>query len=289
MANRLGRALSSAVVSCVIAATGRAEPLSGGELYRDNCASCHGSDGRGDGPDAALLLTAPRNLRDGILNSHSTAEIEARVLDGRRKALELDLTALRAHAADTDAVVTYLQRLPAVEWKAADPGRTLFNERCAPCHGSFGHPPVVLPPGVRPPRELADPAFQRATAEPDMVIAVRHGRAAMPALTPRLTEEQARQVAAFVRLLSPGYATYTQYCAPCHGDHGIGAGSFAESVPAPTVSFDRAYFARHDTEQIQRSVWHMLESHRPAMPHFRGTLSEADVRAIIGYLRAQGR
>jgi mono/diheme cytochrome c family protein len=107
----------------------------------------------------------------------------------------------------------------------------------------------------------------------------------MPGLTPRLSEAQAHDVAAFVRLLSPGYVVYSQYCAQCHGNRGIGVGSFAESFPAPTVVFDRAYFAHHDADQLRVAVWHMLQQHQPAMPHFRGALSEAEAAAIVRYLR----
>src|SRR5262249_44360344 len=132
--------------------------------------------------------------------------------------------------------------------------------RCAPCHGAFGRPgpDAPLPAGVRRPRDLGDPAFQRSASDDEMLVAVQHRRAGMPALTPPLTDEQARQVLAFMRVLSPGYATYTTYCAQCHGDHGIGVGSFGETYAAPTVIFDKSYFARQSGEDIRRSIWHML-------------------------------
>jgi mono/diheme cytochrome c family protein len=287
MTSRRLRAFALVSLSWLVAATGRAEPLDGRMLYLQQCARCHGMSGKGDGPDAALFSSPPSNLRAGFLDTHSTADVVRRVLDGRREQLALDLPDLRAHAADTETVVAYLQRLPDIDWPVVDAGQTLFVARCADCHGVFGRPgpDVALPPGVRRPRDLSDPAFQRATSEADMIIAVRHGRDGMPALTPRLSEEQARQAAAFVRLLSPGYLTYASYCAPCHGDHGIGTGSFAESYAAPTVIFDAAYFARRDPEELRASAWHMLRAHRPAMPHFRGTLSEAQARAIVAYLK----
>ena len=269
-----------------VAAAG-AERLDGRALYVQQCARCHGASGRGDGPDASLFLKPPRNLRSGFLDAHPTADVVRRVLDSKRDQLALDLPVLRTRAADTEAVLAYMRRLPDIDWSAADPGQTLFIARCTPCHGPTGQPgpATALPPGVRPPRDLSDPAYQHGTSDADMVIAVRHGRAGMPALTPRLTEEQTRQVVAYVRLLSPGYVAYAAYCAQCHGDHGIGAGSFAESYPAPAVIFDRAYFARRDPEQLRMSVWHMLEQHQPTMPHFRRTLSEAEARAIVEYLK----
>lgn len=40
------------------------DPARGRELYATQCASCHGSDGRGDGPAAAALDPAPTDFRD---------------------------------------------------------------------------------------------------------------------------------------------------------------------------------------------------------------------------------
>lgn len=56
---------------------GRANPLgseaamAGAEVYKTNCESCHGSQGLGDGPVAAVLNPAPKNL----------AELQAQVGD----------------------------------------------------------------------------------------------------------------------------------------------------------------------------------------------------------------
>jgi mono/diheme cytochrome c family protein len=54
----------------------------------------------------------------------------------------------------------------------------------------------------------------------------------------------------------------------------------------PTVAFDRSWLARRDPTQLRAAVSHMLEQRTPGMPHFRRTLSEAEVRAILRYLRA---
>jgi mono/diheme cytochrome c family protein len=258
----------------------------GQRLYREGCATCHGDDGRGNGPDAAGLAVQPPNLRDGRLDRYSNAEIVRRILDNRP--LSFDEAAMRARSADVGPLVDYLQRMPDVDWRAADDGAALYGERCEPCHGVYGRPSGPLPPGVRTPRDLSDPAFQRATSDAELVVVVRHGRAGMPALTPRLNEAQAQQVAAFVRLLSPGYVTYSEYCVACHGAHGFGSGSFGESYNAPTVIFDRAYFAHHDPDYVRSKAWHMLDAHQVSMPHFRGALSEAQAQAIVDYLKRHG-
>ena len=57
------------------------------------------------------------------------------------------------------------------------------------------------------------------------------------------------------------------------------------SSPRTTVVFDAAYFRRRDPEQVRAAIWHMLAEQRPAMPHLRSALSDAEARAIITYLR----
>jgi hypothetical protein len=51
------------------------------------------------------------------------------------------------------------------------------------------------------------------------------------------------------------------------------------------VVFDQAYFRDHKPEQIRRAVRHMVDQHKPVMPHFRWDLSEAEARAVIEYLK----
>jgi hypothetical protein len=53
----------------------------------------------------------------------------------------------------------------------------------------------------------------------------------------------------------------------------------------PTVVFDRAYFARRDPAEVRRAARHMLDDHRPSMPHFRGVIDPAEAQAIIDYLK----
>lgn len=272
------------VLSSSSQGSGPAAAKENGDLYRAQCARCHGAGGRGDGPDADLFAKRPSDLCTGIAGQ-TTQALVARILDGQRLSPVLDLLMLRARAADVEFLIAYMRRLPEVDWRRADAGSALYRQRCQVCHGAYGRPPGALPPGVRPPRDLADPAYQRSLSADELVVVVQHGRAGMPALTPRLSEEEAREVAAYVRLFSPGFQTYTQYCADCHGDHGVPEGSFGEAHAAPTAVFDRAYFARHDPDTLRTSVWHMLDAHEPSMPHFRGTLRDRDARVIVEYLR----
>ena len=47
----------------------------GAELFRANCASCHGAGATGDGPDAGTTPVAPANLRSGHLAAHTDGDI----------------------------------------------------------------------------------------------------------------------------------------------------------------------------------------------------------------------
>lgn len=282
-----GRSWAAAVgaLALVVWTAAPSPAADGRRLYLAYCATCHGLGGRGDGPSADLFRERPRDLHEGFLAKYPTADLVRRVLDGRRLSLALDVPAMRRRAADVEALVAYLQRLPGTDWRSVDEGRFLYDDRCATCHGFYGTPPAPPPAGVRPPRALADAGFQAAVSDESLVEVVRHGREGMPALMPRVSEADGVLIASFVRQLSPGFQTYDQYCAVCHGDHGVPDASVGDAAPGPMATFDRAYFARHDPEVLRGSVWHMLDDHQPAMPHFRGILTAAEAQAVIDYLK----
>lgn len=271
------------VLPCRLQADAVAE---GARLYQRQCAACHGPSGRGDGPSAKTYTAAPRNLQEGFLDAYSTEELVQRLRDGTPLQIALDASALRARAADTDAVLEHLRRLANSEWERLSRGWDLYVKRCDSCHDLYGHPSKTLPAGVGAPRDLASPEFQKQISDRALLGAVRHGRSGMPALVPRVTEGEAQALASYVRLLSPGFEVYSRHCANCHGDDGRGIGRLGEELGQPTVVFDRDYFAHHEVEELRMKIWHMLGREKPAMPHYRWTLSEEQARAVVGYLRS---
>jgi mono/diheme cytochrome c family protein len=258
----------------------------GRRLFLRDCASCHGRDARGDGPDAALFAPPPPALTGASLRRQPTAALVARITGDRTRSLTLDPAALRRRATDVEAIAAHLERLPTVHWRTVERGQEIYVDRCEICHGPYGRPQGNAPPGVGTPRDLSEPLTQRLD-DAEIIEAMRQGHRAMPALVPVVPPEDARATAAFVRLLSPGFERYTRYCAACHGDDGRGTGSFAESGSLPSVVFDRAYFRRHDAEQVRTAVWHMLDAQAPGMPHLRRRLTAAQAEAIVAYLRAR--
>ncbi len=257
----------------------------GARLYQRHCARCHGVSAKGEGPDASLFDPPPTNLRANVLDRYPENELVERVRLGTPLSLAREPLATYARAVEVEEIVGYLRRLPTLDWLLIERGAETYVDRCEVCHGPYGRPGPVPPPGVRTPDDLSSAAFQRSHSDPELLLAVRHGRTGMPALVPRVDENEALALAGFVRLLSPGFELYSRYCASCHGDDGHPAQGLAGSVPRPTVVFDRAYFAARDPEALRASVWHMLSTERPAMPHLRAFVSEAETRAILAHLR----
>ena len=283
--------LAGILIATMSAAVSLAQDIPGeaGRIaYLRECAGCHGESGLGNGPDAPFLASAPADLRrGGVLQAYQDDALRARIREGKALALELRPEALRDHARQTEALHEFLVRLPGIAWEKTEAGQDLYLARCPSCHDRYGHPVAQPMKGVRKgPRDLANPSFQREVTDDELRVLARHGRAAMPALVPRLREEEVGPLVSFIRLLSPGYEIYSRYCEGCHGAQGRGAdGPFAE-LGTPHFAFDTSYFATRDKEQILGAMWHMLQNAKPQMPHFESSLSSSDLAAILSYLRS---
>ncbi len=287
MRSRIPMSFGLAVVGAtwvVVGATVEAE--SGREAYLRYCANCHGVEGRGDGVDAARFARPPRNLRDGFLDAYGIDDLVDRILSGKRLSLAVDPAKWAELETKTGEVLEHLRRLARVRWLQVAQGWALYLSRCVDCHGPYGQPPMVLPSGVRRPRDLQEGSWQRSVTDATLLVAVRHGRAGMPALVPQIREDEGRALVAFVRLMSPGFELYQRACAVCHGDDGRGVQPTAGEVARlPSVRFDRAYFAKRSETEIRAAIRHMLREHEPAMPHFAAVTDRATVRAIVEYLK----
>jgi mono/diheme cytochrome c family protein len=108
----------------------------------------------------------------------------------------------------------------------------------------------------------------------------------MPAIPAIRNDADARALVAYLRLLSPGFDTYSRYCAACHGDDGHPQREFVPPDRRPSVTFDRSYLERRNRDQLRAAVGHMLREQKPAMPHFRAAITRAEARAIVQYLRS---
>lgn len=60
----------------------RSALVEAGEIYRENCAACHGSGGQGDGPLAGELETRPANLF-AMAPAHADGDLRWKIAKGR--------------------------------------------------------------------------------------------------------------------------------------------------------------------------------------------------------------
>jgi mono/diheme cytochrome c family protein len=73
-------AITLAGVTVLASRVPAAEPSAGEGIYRRYCASCHGVEGRGDGPAASALSPSPTDLT----RLHTSEADLMRLIDGRR-------------------------------------------------------------------------------------------------------------------------------------------------------------------------------------------------------------
>ena len=81
------------VVLCGALSVARADQRDGAFLYGAYCASCHGADARGHGPEASLFSPPPRNLRGGTLASYTDEDLVERIVEAVNNKFEDEVPA----------------------------------------------------------------------------------------------------------------------------------------------------------------------------------------------------
>lgn len=257
----------------------------GAVLYSAYCGGCHGPQGHGDGPVAEVLDLKPADLRaPGILQPNTDQELVDRLLHGsplrtspRRNAVAEDL--------QSDAIAAYLPTLSTSDWQLLRVGRFVFEGACAPCHGAYGQGEGVFGATNTPPPPNLMQARERYTDDALKAVST-DGVGTMPPLADVFEPGELRALIAYVRHLSKGYRLYDTYCASCHGDDGQGVHPedlLPPSTPAPRIGADTV--ARLGPRRTRTQVLHMLRRESGRMPHFQDTLTAAQLRDIVAYLR----
>ena len=176
----------------------------GQELYRENCAGCHGTNGAGDGPDTAHLAVPPTKFSDrAFMRGETPRDAFNVIMLGRQKS---GMPAWGDVLSPQQAwdLVSYLWsfgRTPA----ELDAGRQLYAARCAGCHGADGDPVTSQAPLLdRPGHSLAALVDGAGRSDDDLFKVVGTGvpNTAMPAFAKLLDEEQRWALVSFVRTLS---------------------------------------------------------------------------------------
>jgi cytochrome c oxidase cbb3-type subunit 2/cytochrome c oxidase cbb3-type subunit I/II len=171
----------------------------GRTAYAANCASCHGPDGRGDGPAAESLRPRPANL---AAHEYSRARLTEVLWNG------IPGTAMQAWRdqapADLAAMVAAVRQMSRVR---PDPpaapdvlaaGREAYDANCAQCHGATGGGDGSAARQQRvPPTNFRE---QRASLDATL-RALTHGveGTSMAPWPPRLDDTTLRAVALYVQ------------------------------------------------------------------------------------------
>jgi mono/diheme cytochrome c family protein len=170
-------------------------------------------------------------------------------------------------------------------------GAALYQEKCIRCHGELGRGDGVMAAAIQeqfksPVADLISDVVARARTPEEWYNIVANGRMqnGMPGFAGSLDVDQRWDVIAYAwslaaapRQVERGKQVYAEQCGQCHGDTGTGDGKDAQGA-LPDLS-DFATLAK-----VAPGVWDqaMASGH---VPSFAGTVSEADRRAAIDYIR----
>jgi mono/diheme cytochrome c family protein len=201
-------------------------------LYRAHCAVCHGAEGRGDGPAAALLTPPPRDFTSGVYKFRSTpsgtlpteADVFRTITRGlpgtsmppfaellsetERRALARHVLTLAPPSRPTAASLN----VPFFNWRPALAVRgeqAYVRSGCVQCHGEDGRgegwrPKREGPTGEVAPTNLTEPwSFRGGAQIDDIALRILGGidGSPMPSFADSVSRNDALVIAAYVLTL----------------------------------------------------------------------------------------
>jgi high-affinity iron transporter len=177
--------------------------VDGRTIYERNCASCHGSFGRGDGPQSRGMTPAPPAIGTVETMRAVSPALMYRIVSVGVAGTTMVGWADRLSADERWNVVAYVNAMRTTPGQVAE-GEGLYTQRCLSCHGATGAddgPSASLLSKLPP--ELGSFAWQAERTDADIAQAIRAGTAgtAMPA-SRDLTDSELSTVVAYVRTLA---------------------------------------------------------------------------------------
>ena len=164
------------------------DPNNGAILYTSNCASCHGDNGDGDGPDAASLENPIPSLASvSISRRASPMQWYAIITQGNLSTFMPAFSSLDEK--ERWDVVAYIYTLSASSETVLQ-GGSLFLEHCAKCHNEETDEGIP---------DLTNPAFLYQRSADDLIDTVLQGHEPMPAFN-ALSSDQIWSLSTYLRL-----------------------------------------------------------------------------------------
>jgi high-affinity iron transporter len=176
----------------------------GARLYAQQCASCHGVHGMGDGPAGKALNPPPPALGSADVMRDVPPSLMYRIVS-----VGIEGTAMAGFSSTLSAderwnIVSYLNGLRVADSGAIATGEGVWMQRCASCHGVGGASNGPMSASLsKLPRELASFGWQAERSDAQIATAIRNGilGTAMPAARD-LSAAELDGLVAWVRTLS---------------------------------------------------------------------------------------
>jgi high-affinity iron transporter len=203
----------------------------GARVYQQNCASCHGPRGMGDGPAAATLNPKPPAIGGAATMFGVTPAMMFRKISIGVKGTAMPAFSPQLTPEQRWNAVVYLDGLRTNPAQIAE-GEGLYAQGCVECHGVSGMSDGAVARSLsKLPPEIGSFAWQVQRSDSQIATVVRGGVAGtpMPPAT-SLSPAQVRSVVAYIRELPLRERTIGAVAAA--GGDSTSAGAAARSVIA---------------------------------------------------------
>ncbi len=172
------------------------QPLSGRQIYTQNCAACHGQAGKGDGTSAAGLSVAPTAFTDYTkMAGQSLSDLFNITKNGNMQSMMPPWKNQLTDQEIWDAVGFAWTLHTTPEEVAA--GKAVYEKQCVTCHGSDGK-------GKPPALDFTDFAKTSTVSQATWADVLAEGRNTMSGFGDKLSATDQRAVLEYVRSLSLG-------------------------------------------------------------------------------------
>jgi mono/diheme cytochrome c family protein len=299
----------SALVTYVNEAAEGGDLASGGELFAQNCSSCHGDLGEGGvNPARAGDIIAPISTAE-YLRTRDDRTLEAIISQGQPNfgmSPFGDTFGGPLKDDQVDAIVAFMrawEENPPVELPPDTPstpqptasGREVYGELCAQCHGASGEGGIGI--------AFADTGWQDGNQDSTIFDAINlgHEATAMIAWGELLSLAQIEELVAHIRTLDPSAPTTTApgggaaptfdadvlpifdaSCAGCHGTLGGWTGTSYTDAITTGANGPTIVPGSPDTSRLVQSL---IGTHPTGMVMPPGgSLSDADIQTIIDWV-----
>jgi mono/diheme cytochrome c family protein len=239
--------------------------VSGAAIFAEKCVPCHGSVGLGDGPQAANLpVTVPRLGVAETARGAAPSQWYTVVTQGNIQRFMPPFASLTDQ--ERWDVVAFAYSL-SITSEEASAGKSLFETRCAPCHGTDGKKIASA--------DLTDQALMAALSQNDIAGFIQKGvPPQMPASD--LNDDDAFAVAAYVRTFtfaSPHVAGVVEPAATSQPSAvTLGAASTGEGTPSASLEAGTPAVVEGTPAQNAASV--------SQVGSFRGKVSNASTGSV---------